>query len=149
MGNKEIYCTFKTYCIISVLFFKKWHLFHNFFFVCSSNTHFFINHVLNFKYQPGQLNINITCSLGQITANVRTSSPWTKSCATTTPTIQVWRRLAHIYSLYKTYIWFCLMGFMHYQFTVFQNELQNIKTTALILQCNCHFMTYLKNNFPY
>jgi hypothetical protein len=39
LGNKEIYCTFKTCCIISVLFSTKFRLFHNFTFPCLNNTH--------------------------------------------------------------------------------------------------------------
>lgn len=49
-GNKEIYCIFRTCCIISVLVSKECHLFHNFTF--SLWTCFFINHVPEFKYQP-------------------------------------------------------------------------------------------------
>ena len=51
LGKKEIYYIFKTCCIISVLFSTKWHLFHDFIIICSSNT-FFIKHVLKFKYPP-------------------------------------------------------------------------------------------------
>ena len=39
--NKKIYCTFKTCCIISVLFSKEFLLFYNFIFFCSNNTHIF------------------------------------------------------------------------------------------------------------
>jgi len=39
-GNKEIYCIFKTCCIIPVLFSTKCHLFHNLIFFCSNNTIF-------------------------------------------------------------------------------------------------------------
>jgi len=42
LGNKEIYCTFKTRCIISVLFSTEFHLFCNFIFSYSNNM-FFIN----------------------------------------------------------------------------------------------------------
>ena len=54
LGNKQIYCIFKTRCIISVLFSTKYHLLHNFIFFFSNNI-FFINHVLKFKY-PAQYN---------------------------------------------------------------------------------------------
>ena len=50
-GKNEIYCNFKTRCIISVLFPTKRHVFRDFIIFCSSNT-FFIKHVLNFKYPP-------------------------------------------------------------------------------------------------
>lgn len=30
LGNKEMYCIFKTYCIISVLFSTEYHSFHDF-----------------------------------------------------------------------------------------------------------------------
>jgi hypothetical protein len=53
LGNKEIYCIFKTCCIISVLFSTKCRLCHNFIFFCSNNM-FFINHVLKFQYLPLQ-----------------------------------------------------------------------------------------------
>jgi hypothetical protein len=49
LGNKEIYCTFKTCCIISVLFPTKCRLLHNFIIFCLNNT-FFINRALTFKY---------------------------------------------------------------------------------------------------
>jgi hypothetical protein len=50
LGNKEISCTSNTSGIISVLFSTKLHLFHNFIFLCSSNTYAFsINHALKFK----------------------------------------------------------------------------------------------------
>jgi hypothetical protein len=48
LGNKEIYCIFKTCCVICVLFSTKCHLCHNFIFVYSNDT-FFIN---QFKYLP-------------------------------------------------------------------------------------------------
>jgi hypothetical protein len=51
LGNKENYCIFKTGCIISVLFSVKYHLFHNFIFLCSNHT-LFIKHELKFKYHP-------------------------------------------------------------------------------------------------
>ena len=41
LGKKEIYCIFKTYCIISVTFFTKCCSFHNFIFFPSYNTHIF------------------------------------------------------------------------------------------------------------
>jgi hypothetical protein len=56
LGNKEIYCIFKTCCIISVLFPTKCRLFHNFIFFSSNNT-IFIYHALKFKYQPGHLKV--------------------------------------------------------------------------------------------
>lgn len=49
--NKEIYYTFKTCCIISVLFFTKYHWFQNFIPFCS-DTMFFKNYVLKLKYPP-------------------------------------------------------------------------------------------------
>ena len=51
------YCTFKTYCMISVIFYTKCHLFHDFIF-CYSNNTFFINHALKFKHKPGYLKVN-------------------------------------------------------------------------------------------
>jgi hypothetical protein len=51
LGKKEIYCTFKTCCIISVLFSTKCYLFHNFIFFFSNNK-FLVNHALKFKYLP-------------------------------------------------------------------------------------------------
>ena len=56
LGNKEMYCIFKTCFIVSVLFSTKCCLFHNFIFFCSNNT-FFIHHVLKFKYQPSHSKI--------------------------------------------------------------------------------------------
>ena len=52
LGNKEIYCIFKTSCIICILFSMKCCLYHNFTFFCSNNT-FFIHHALKSQYQPG------------------------------------------------------------------------------------------------
>ena len=46
--KKEIYCIFKTCCLLSVLFSTKLYLFHAFIIFCSSNT-FFIKHVMKFK----------------------------------------------------------------------------------------------------
>jgi hypothetical protein len=57
LGNKKIYCTFKTRYIIPVLLSTKCHLFHNFIFFCSLKM-FFINVVLKFKYQPSCLKVN-------------------------------------------------------------------------------------------
>lgn len=51
LWNKEIYCTFKTCCIIYVLFSTQCHLCHNFIFFYSDNT-FCIIHVQKFKYPP-------------------------------------------------------------------------------------------------
>jgi len=51
LGKKENYLIFVTWCIISVLFFTKCHLFYNFIFLWSSNM-FFTNHVLKFIYVP-------------------------------------------------------------------------------------------------
>jgi len=52
LGNKDIYCIFKSFCIISVLCSTKFCLFHSFILFYSNNK-FFINHVLQFKYLPG------------------------------------------------------------------------------------------------
>ena len=52
LDNREIYCSFRTCSIISVLFTTEFHLFHNIIFFCS-NDMFFINHALKFKYQSG------------------------------------------------------------------------------------------------
>ena len=41
LNTVEIYYNFSTCCIISVLFFKKCHLFHSCIFLCSNNTHVF------------------------------------------------------------------------------------------------------------
>jgi len=41
LDKKEIYCTFKICCIISVLFSKIFCLFHNFIFSCSNNNNVF------------------------------------------------------------------------------------------------------------
>jgi hypothetical protein len=57
LGNKEIYCIFKTCCVVSVLLSRECRLFHNYIFFCSNNT-FFINHVQKFKYQPSLLKVN-------------------------------------------------------------------------------------------
>jgi len=43
---------------ISVLFSAKCHLLHNFIIFCSSNSHFFLNHELKFKYQPSWTTVN-------------------------------------------------------------------------------------------
>ena len=51
LGKKEIYCRFKSCCIISVLFSTKWDLFLDFIIFYSSNI-FFINYVLKFRYPP-------------------------------------------------------------------------------------------------
>jgi hypothetical protein len=51
LGKKEIYCSFKTCCIISVLLSTKWHFFHDFIIFCSSNT-YFVKHEPKFKYLP-------------------------------------------------------------------------------------------------
>ena len=59
LGNKEIYCTCKTCCINSVLFYTKCHLFHYFIIFCSNNT-IFINHVLKIKYQTSHLGVHAT-----------------------------------------------------------------------------------------
>jgi hypothetical protein len=58
LGNKEIYCIFKTCCKISVLLCTKHYIFHNFIFFYSNNTHRFINCVLKVKYQPNHLKTN-------------------------------------------------------------------------------------------
>ena len=39
LGNKEIYCTVKTWCISSVLYSTNYHLLKNSTFLCSNNTH--------------------------------------------------------------------------------------------------------------
>jgi hypothetical protein len=59
LGNKEIYCIFKTCYIISVLFSTKCHLFDKLIFFCSNNTHVFLNHELKLKYKPGHLTVNL------------------------------------------------------------------------------------------
>jgi len=41
LDNKGIYFIFKTYCVICVLFSRKYNLFHNFICFCSNNTHGF------------------------------------------------------------------------------------------------------------
>jgi len=51
LGKKEIYCIFKTCCLLSNLFSTKPYLFHALIIFCSRNT-FFIRHVLKFKYPP-------------------------------------------------------------------------------------------------
>jgi hypothetical protein len=58
LGNKEIYCIFKTCCIISVLFSTKCCLFHNFIFSCSKIT-FFINHAINFSTHPTRIKVKV------------------------------------------------------------------------------------------
>jgi len=58
LGNKEIYCNFKMYCIISVSFSTKFCLFLTFIPFCS-HTMFFVNHALTFKYQPGRIKVKI------------------------------------------------------------------------------------------
>jgi len=58
LGKKEIYCNFKMYCIISVSFATKFHLFLTFISFCSYNM-FFTNHALIFKYQPGRIKVKI------------------------------------------------------------------------------------------
>ena len=57
LGNKEIGCIFKTYCITSVLFSKKFHLFRNFIFSLQIKFTMFINQVLKFKYQLNCLKV--------------------------------------------------------------------------------------------
>jgi hypothetical protein len=54
LGNKEIYCNFKTWCIISALFSTECCLFHNFISSCSNDT-FCVKNVQKFKYQPSRL----------------------------------------------------------------------------------------------
>lgn len=54
-GNKEIYCIFKTSCMISVKFFTKCHSFH--FPPPGSNNIFLIHHMLKFKNQPDQMQV--------------------------------------------------------------------------------------------
>jgi len=46
--NKEIYCIFKTRCIISVLYSTKYCLFRNLTILCSNNR-FFVNNMVKFK----------------------------------------------------------------------------------------------------
>jgi hypothetical protein len=53
---EEVYCTFKTCSIISVLFSTKGSLFHNCIFLCSNNT-LFVNQVLKLPYQPSCLKV--------------------------------------------------------------------------------------------
>jgi hypothetical protein len=57
LGNEEIYRKFKTSCIISILFSTKCH----YVIILSSSVQiilmFFIQHVLKFKYQPGNLTV--------------------------------------------------------------------------------------------
>ena len=59
LGNKDIYCIFKTCRIISVLFSTKCRLFHHFIFFCSIILTFFINYALRLKYQPSHLKVNL------------------------------------------------------------------------------------------
>jgi hypothetical protein len=56
LGNKEIYCIFKTCSIISIIFSTKCHLFRNFIIFSSNNV--FKNRVLKFKYYPSHLKVN-------------------------------------------------------------------------------------------
>ena len=56
LGTKEVYCVFKTWCIICVLFSTNCHLFHNC--ICPSDT-FFINHAVKFKYHSSQIKVNV------------------------------------------------------------------------------------------
>jgi len=65
LGNMEMYCIFKTCCVISCLFSTKCCLFHNFIFFCSNNM-FFINHVLKFKYQPHSIKVTFQEGFGII-----------------------------------------------------------------------------------
>lgn len=48
LGSKEIFCIFKTCCMIWVLFSTQCRVFHSFVFFCSNNM-FFIKHALKFK----------------------------------------------------------------------------------------------------
>jgi hypothetical protein len=57
LGNKEIYCIFKTCCIISVLFSAKCHLFHNLAFCVQVTLIFYINHILKLKYHTGHFKV--------------------------------------------------------------------------------------------
>jgi hypothetical protein len=57
LGSKEILCIFKIWLIISVLFYKSYHLFHTFIYFFSNNM-FFINHVLNLNTHPSWLTLN-------------------------------------------------------------------------------------------
>jgi hypothetical protein len=59
LDNMEMYCIFKTCCIICCLFSTKCCLFHNFIFYYSNNI-FFINIVLKFKYLPRSIKVNIS-----------------------------------------------------------------------------------------
>jgi len=59
LGNKEIYCIFRTCCVISDLLSTQCSLLHNFIFFCSNNM-FLINYVPKFKYQPGRLRVKYT-----------------------------------------------------------------------------------------
>ena len=52
LGNEDIYCILKTWPY-SVLFYTTCHLFHNFIFFHSNNTHIFINCELKSEYLSG------------------------------------------------------------------------------------------------
>jgi hypothetical protein len=54
--NEEIYCMFKTFCIISVPH-TECHLFHILSF--SFTVIFMVNHTIKFKYQPGRLKVKV------------------------------------------------------------------------------------------
>lgn len=51
VGNNDIYCIFKTCCIICVLFSTKCYLYHNFNIFCSNKTQVFVKCAIKFKYQ--------------------------------------------------------------------------------------------------
>jgi hypothetical protein len=57
LSRKRLRFVLQTHCIISILFYTKCHLFHNFFFLCSNHTDFFITCALKFKYQPVHLKV--------------------------------------------------------------------------------------------
>ena len=51
VGNKDIYCIFKTSCIICVLFSTKCYLYLNFNIFCSNKTQVIVKCAIKFKYQ--------------------------------------------------------------------------------------------------
>lgn len=57
LGDKEVYCIFKTRSIISALFSTKCCLCHNFVFLVSNNT-VFMKRAPKCKYPPGRSKVN-------------------------------------------------------------------------------------------
>jgi len=54
LGNKDTYDIFKTCCILSVQLSTECRLYHNFIFLHSNNTYFFLKPYKKFKYQLGR-----------------------------------------------------------------------------------------------